>query len=282
MSNLLQLESVNKEFEQFKLQNITFTLPAGTIMGLIGENGAGKTTIMKLILGLQQKDSGQIKILGYALEELPLSEKAKIGLVLDEFPYSETFNCREVGMIMSKIYQNWDNKVFENFCTRFDLSDKKVLKTYSKGMKMKLQLAVALSHQAKLLILDEATSGLDPVAREEILDLLLEFIQDEQCSVLMSSHIISDLEKVCDYITYIHQGKIVFSEEKDLLCEEYGIVRGNKNMTAELPVEAVVGVRQHQFGEEALVWRAKLPQGFSVEPASIEDVMIYYNRRKEG
>ena len=138
------------------------------------------------------------------------------------------------------------------------------------------------NHQAKLLILDEATSGLDPVAREEILDLLLEFIQDEQCSVLMSSHIISDLEKVCDYITYIHQGKIVFSEEKDLLREEYGIVRGNKNMTAELPAEAVVGVRQHQFGEEALVWRAKLPQGFSVEPASIEDVMIYYNRRKEG
>lgn len=282
MSNLLQLTGVSKEFEQFKLQDIDFSLPAGTIMGLIGENGAGKTTIIKLILGLQQKDGGQISVLGYAPENLPLTEKARIGLVLDDFPFPETFNSREVEMIMRNIYPNWDEKVFLDLCTRFALPSKKALKTYSKGMKMKLQLAVALSHQAKLLILDEATSGLDPVAREEILDLLLEFIQDESCSVLMSSHIISDLEKVCDYITYIHQGKIIFSEEKDFLREEYGVLRGAKNMTAELPADAVIGIRQHQFGEEALVWRAKMPHGAALEPASLEDIMIYYNKRKEG
>lgn len=250
-------------------------------MGFVGENGAGKSTAIKLILNLIHRDSGEITILGKDNIKNEKEVKEAIGVVLDECSFPEHMTAVNINLIMKNIYQNWDEVIFCNYLEEFSLSKNKTIKDYSRGMKMKLSIAVALSHHAKLLILDEATSGLDPFVRDEILDIFLEFIQNEEHSIFISSHIISDLEKVADYITLIHRGKIFFSERKDRLLEDYGILKCSHDDFGKFDKNMFVGYRKNRFGVEALVKRNKLNRDLAVDSASIEEIMLYHIRGKE-
>lgn len=278
MEAALEIRNLCKHFDKFDLEGVSFTLPKGYVMGFIGENGAGKSVTIKLIMDLLKKDSGDIKVLGKELTSENTQLKESVGVVMDECCFPDVLNAGDVNRIVKSIYKTWDEKKFFDYLNTFELDKSKMIKEYSRGMKMKLSIAVALSHDSKLLILDEATSGLDPVVRDEILDIFLEYMQDESHSIFISSHIISDLEKICDYITFIHKGKILFSEAKDDLAAKYGIIRCAKDEIGNIDKEAVIGVRYNQFGAEALVKREKA--GVDTEPASIEEIMIYYS--KEG
>lgn len=218
----IEIKQLVKTFDSFKLGPVNLAIPKGTIVGYIGQNGAGKSTTIKLLLGLLRKDSGKIKILE---EENPNSValKDKLGVVFDDLLMPEEMTLIDIENFCSRVYLKWDKNLFYEFIGKFNLPQKKIIKNYSRGMKMKLSMAVALSHNAELLILDEATSGLDPIVREEILDLLLDYMQNENHTILISSHILSDLEKIADYIAFIHNGKILFMETKDELKENYGI-----------------------------------------------------------
>lgn len=276
MEYALILENVTKEYKDFKLDHINIYLPKGCIMGFIGENGAGKSTTIKLILDLVKRDEGKITILGKDNKKELHSIKENIGVVMDELCFPENLNAKEINTVMQKIYKTWDKDKFFHFIQRFSLSKDKSIKEYSRGMKMKLSIAVALSHDSKILILDEATSGLDPIVREEILDIFLEFIQDESNSIFVSSHIISDLEKICDYITFIHKGKIVFSESKDDLLDKYGILKCTEEEFPNINSSAVKGVRKNKFGMEALVLKDEIEGNYVIDKADIEDIMIFY------
>jgi len=275
MENALEIRNLSKSYGDFVLQDINLTLPSGCIMGFIGENGAGKTTTIRLILDLIRRDSGEIFLLGRdnRSDFSPVLEH--VGVVFDESCFPEALSAGSVNGVMKHIYRTWDEQKYQDLCGRFSLPMKKSVKEYSRGMKMKLGFAVALSHDARLLILDEATSGLDPIARDEILDLLLDFIQDETHSVFISSHIISDLEKISDYIAFIHRGKLLFCEEKDALRSKYALIRCSAEELDNLGPGAVVGQRRGAFGAEALVIRDKIPQGLATEPAGVEDIMVY-------
>ncbi|MDD5935284.1 MAG: ABC transporter ATP-binding protein [Clostridiales bacterium] len=275
MDYAIELSNVTKKYSEFTLNNIDLKVPCGCIMGFVGENGAGKSTTIKLMLDLIKKDGGTIKILGKDSTQLSNSDKEKIGFVMDNCCFPEVMNATEVGKFSSKIYKNWDFKLYYDYLKRFDISLKKKIKEYSKGMKMKLTIACALSHNPSLLILDEATTGLDPIIRDEILDIFLEFMQDETHSIFMSSHITSDLEKVCDYITLIHKGNLIFSVEKDDLLESHGIVKCSEQELHQLPSKAVVRYRKNQFGVEALVNKKYITKQLLMDSASIEDIMLF-------
>ena len=226
MKNALELQNVSKSFKGFEMKDMTFSLPEGCILGLVGKNGAGKSTTIRLIMDMIHKDSGTIDVLGKNIEEDFTETKQDIGVVLDEPSFPEYVTADQMNNIMKNIYRNWDEKRYYELIDQFELPKwKKQFKNYSKGMKMKLAIAVAFSHHAKLLILDEPTSGLDPFMRDEILDILYEFTREEDQSVLISSHIVSDLERLCDYIAYIDQGSLKLYEEKDCRIEQYGIQR---------------------------------------------------------
>jgi len=276
MKSILSLDNVTKKYDGFTLDHVSINVPRGCIMGFIGANGAGKTTTIKLILDLIHKDEGQVKVLGQNGRSGLKNVKEDIGVVLDESNFPDNMSVKDVNRIMKNIYQNWDEEQFFEMAQRFDLAPDKIVKNYSRGMKMKLSIAVALSHDAQLLILDEATSGLDPIARDEILDVLLDFIQDERHSVFMSSHIISDLEKACDYITFVHKGKIVFSDTKDELLESYGLLKCSQAEFESLDGSIIKGYRKNSFGVEALVLKKQLAGKHVVDPASIEDIMLYH------
>lgn len=278
MQDALRLRGVSKQYQGFALENVSLTLPCGCIMGFIGENGAGKTTTIKLILDMIRRDGGTIEIFGEECRSMKREAWENIGVVLDNCSFSEELTGVHVGRIMAGIYKSWDGQKFEQLLAAYHVDRKKRIKEYSKGMKMKLSLAVAMAHDTRLLILDEATSGLDPMAREELLESFQDFIQDERRSIFISSHIISDLEKVCDYITFIHKGRMLFSEEKDLLLENHGIFHGTKETLRELPEEAVAGIREGAFGLEALVRRDRAPGGLSLDRAGLEDIMLFYSR----
>ena len=275
MSNSIEARALSKDLGGFALKKLTFSLPAGCIMGLIGENGAGKSTTIRLLLGLLRRDGGDVSVLGYDPERAEPELREEIGVVFDDCPFAETLTRRDVRRILAAAYRTFDGGKFDSLADSFSLPERQKLKEYSRGMRMKLSIAAALSHASRLLILDEPTSGLDPVARDELLDILLDFIQDERRSVLISSHILSDLEKACDYITFIHEGGIVFSEEKDTLLEKYVVAKGSADEIAALDPGAVIGVRHGQFGCEALVERGAAA-GLLNERASIEDIMLYY------
>lgn len=286
-SDAIRLRGVCKAYSGFALQDIHLTLPQGYIMGLIGENGAGKSTLIRLMLGMCRPDSGVSTLLGENSQSLSNAVKEEIGVVMDECCFPENLTARDVGKFLGRIYQTWDAQRYQQLTGRFSLPLGKALKDFSRGMKMKLSIAAALSHQSRLLILDEATSGLDPVARDEILDVFMDFVQDEGHSVLISSHILSDLEKICDYITFLHQGKILFSQSKDSLMEAFWVVKLSRRQLEELAPGAVIGLRENQFGVEALVKREWVPRGLAADPATMEDIMLYHirgmeNRRKEG
>ena len=271
----IEIKDLVKTFDSFKLGPVNLTIPKGTIIGYIGQNGAGKSTTIKLLLGLLRKDSGDIRLLD---EKNPNSVelKDKLGVVFDDLLVPEEMTLIDLEKFCHKVYSKWDKKQFYGFVEKFNLPHKKMIKNYSRGMKMKLSMAVALSHNAELLILDEATSGLDPIVREEILDLLLDFMQDENHTILISSHILSDLEKVADYIAFIHNGKILFMETKDGLKENYGICTLSNEEVNNIDEEAIVGRRIHSFGQELLVKKSLVPDGIKLQKPSIEDIMIYF------
>ena len=276
MSNYaIEIKDLVKQFDNFKLGPINLTIPKGTIVGYIGQNGAGKSTTIKLLLGLLNKDSGEIKILD-EINPNSVGLKDKLGIVFDDLLVPEKMTLIDVEKFCSRVYSKWNKNSFYKFKEKFNLPEKKIIKNYSRGMKMKLSMAVALSHNAELLILDEATSGLDPIVREEILDLLLDFMQDENHTILISSHILSDLEKVADYIAFINDGKILFMETKDELKENYGICTLSNEEVASIDEEAIVGRRIHSFGQELLVKKDLFPNGIIFQKPSIEDIMIYF------
>lgn len=276
MSNYaIEIKDLVKQFDNFKLGPINLTIPKGTIVGYIGQNGAGKSTTIKLLLGLLNKDSGEIKILD-EINPSSIGLKDKLGIVFDDLLVPEEMTLIDVEKFCSRVYSKWNKNSFYKFKEKFNLPEKKIIKNYSRGMKMKLSMAVALSHNAELLILDEATSGLDPIVREEILDLLLDFMQDENHTILISSHILSDLEKVADYIAFINNGKILFMETKDELKENYGICTLSNEEVTSIDEEAIVGRRVHSFGQELLVKKNLIPNGIIFQKLSIEDIMIYF------
>lgn len=250
MENIIEIKKLNKSFTGFQLKDVDFNLKSGTIMGLIGENGAGKTTIIKSILGLINPDSGDISIFG---QKLSNDLKEDIGVVLDDGFFSDYLDVSRLNKIMGSIYKNWDDEVYHYYLKRFNLPENKKIKDFSRGMKMKLGIALALSHHPKLLILDEPTSGLDPIVRDELLDIFLEFIQDENKAILVSSHITSDLEKVADYITFVKDGEILMSEEKDTLLYEYGICRCSLEDLAGIDKKFVIKYKRGQYGVDVLV-----------------------------
>ncbi|MCI6376436.1 MAG: ABC transporter ATP-binding protein [Clostridiales bacterium] len=276
MSNALEVKGLTKFFPGFALKDVSITLPTGCIMGFIGENGAGKSTALRLILGLLRPDTGSIQVLGKTDFANDRALKEHIGVVMDECGFPENLTLSDINAILRRCYRTWDERRFRSFATRFQLPERKSIKTFSRGMKMKLSIAAALSHDSRLLILDEATSGLDPIVRDEILDVFLDFIQDETHSILISSHILSDLEKICDYITFIHQGKILLSSAKDELLSQYAIAKGSAKAIAAIESYAVVGVRSSAFGAEALVKRIALPPDIVSDPATLEEIMLYF------
>lgn len=285
ITNAIEINNVTKHYKDFSLNQINFTVPKGTIMGFVGENGAGKTTTIKAILDLIHTDEGTINVLGRDSKNLPKDIKAQIGVVFDGSNLHDNMNAKNINFIMKNIYPNWEEKVFNHYLMKLNLPQDKIFKEYSRGMKMKLSIAIALSHQSKLLILDEATSGLDPIIRDEILDIFMEFIQNENHTILLSSHIISDIEKIADYVTFIHKGRIVFSKSKDDLIYQHGIIRCRKNDIRNIDSSFVVGIRENGFGAEVMIHSKdrfkRIYQQFEVEKVSIEEIMLFVVRGKE-
>lgn len=282
MENIVEIKGLNKKYEGFALEDVSFTVPKGSIVGLVGENGAGKSTSIKAILGLIHTDGGEITVFGRNVSQLDKQQKEMIGVVLDNCGFHDTLNCRDINKVMKQMYTQWDEAVFENYRQRFKLPETKKVKEYSKGMKQKLAIATALSHHAKLLIMDEATSGLDPIVRDEILDILLEFIQDEEHSVLISSHIISDLEKIADYITFLHQGRVAFSENKDLLVYQYGVVKCTEQDYGAMEKDHVLAVRRNAYSCEVLIDNKEAferkNRKLTVDSTTIEEIILFQVR----
>ena len=272
--NALELHGLEKHYKDFTLGPLDLTLPGGTICGLIGENGAGKSTTIKLIMDMIQRDGGTVTILGKENRTDFVHTKENIGVVLGSSGIPLCLNAVQVGKVMAGIYHNWDADAYAALCRKFDLPEKKKYKDYSAGMQMKLCIAVALSHRAKLLLLDEATNGLDPVVRDEVVDILLDFARDEEHSILISSHIVSDLEKLCDTIAFLHKGRLLLCEEKDALREEYALWHGSAARLAELDAGAVYSKRVTPYGAEALVRRDAVPAGANLSPVSIEELFV--------
>ena len=279
--NAIELSELTKRYAGFTLGPIDLTLPGGAILGLIGENGAGKTTLMKTMLGVTRPDGGTVRLLGQEAEQA----KADIGVVLEDCFFYEGLRPRDVGRVLGGVYPTWDGALFEAYLKKFGLADQKSIKALSRGMRMKLSLAAALAHRPKLLLLDEATAGLDPVVRDEILDEFLDFACDEQHSILISSHIPSDLEKAADYIAYLHQGKLLLCEEKDCLLEKYGRLACSEAELSAVDASLLVGVRRGRFSCEALVknralFAAAYPH-LAVEGVGLDDIMVFINRAEK-
>ena len=280
MTNALEIRNLTKNYKDFSLENLNLTLPSGCIMGLIGENGAGKSTTIKLILDMIKRDSGTITILGRDNRENLRLTKEDIGVVPDEIGISEMLNAKKVGNIMRHTFKNWDDDVYRSYLDRLGVPIDKKFKALSRGMKMKLGIAIALSHHPKLLILDEATSGLDPVVRDEVVDMFSDFTRDENHSVLISSHIVSDLEKLCDYIAFLHKGRLLLCEEKDVLRDEYRIIRGSKEEIARVSDSAVIGEKVTPYGVEAIVRRDAVPSGMDAGSIDIEQLFIFMVKKE--
>lgn len=274
----LELSNVSKQYKDFTLDNISFKVPQGSIVGLIGENGAGKSTTINAVLGLISKDSGTITMLGKT--DIDAVCKENIGVVFDGNNYPDMLTPKQLGKVFENIYSSWNKEKYEQLLKKFNLPLNKKIKKFSKGMKMKYAISVAFSHNSKLLILDEATSGLDPIMRDEILDMFLDFIQDEENSILVSSHITSDLEKVADYIVFIHNGKIVFSKPKDELLENYGIIKYGASVFDEIDKDKIITYRKQDYEWQILVDDRKSAQKqypkALIVPASIDEIMLMY------
>ena len=273
--NALELKNVSKSFSGFCLDNISLTLPSGCIMGLIGENGAGKSTTIKLILDMLHKDSGTITILGKDNGNDISLTKEEVGVVMDDVGMPECLTARQIGNVMKQTFRNWNEDEYSRLLQKLFLPDNKPFKDFSRGMKMKLGIAVAMSHGAKLLLLDEPTSGLDPVVRDEVVDMFYDFTREENHSILISSHIVSDLEKLCDYVAFLHKGKLLLCEEKDVLLSEYGIIHCTIEQLSELDKEVIRYRKETPYGAEIIVPRKDAPDGFKLSPISIEELFVF-------
>ena len=280
MENILEIKNLSKKYDGFELKNVNIELPKGMIMGFIGENGAGKTTTIKAILNIINRDSGEIKIFGSDNKENERKIKEDIGVVLDDSFLSEYLNPSDINKIMKNIYKNWDEKLYFKYIEDFKLPKEKISKEYSSGMKMKLKIAVALAHHPKLLILDEPTSGLDPVARNEILDIFQEFIQDENKGIFVSTHITSDLEHIADYITFINNGEIIFTKTRDELLENYGIVKCSEEQFKKIDKKDYIKYKKNRYEYDVLIenkYEFKKNYDISViDKPSLEDIMLIY------
>lgn len=285
MDAILQVEKLSKQYRNFRLDNVSFSIPKGAIVGLIGENGAGKSTTISAIVDLIKKDSGTVTFWG---RELSSSKHLKedIGVVFDGVSFYETLAPVKVGKISAAAYKQWDDSLYQDFLNRFQLPGDKEIKAFSKGMKMKLCIAAALSHKPKLLILDEATSGLDPVMRDDILDVFLEFVQDEEHSILMFSHITTDLEKVADYIVFIHQGKVLFFKTKDELRYNYGIIRCGAALFEQIDKTDVLAYRKGDYQWNVLVADKEAAKrkykNAVVDDATIDDILLLYVKGEQA
>lgn len=279
--NALEINNLSKSFADFKLDNLNLTLPSGCILGLIGENGAGKSTTIKLILNMLRKDSGSIKVLGRDNQDSFELTKEEIGVVLDEVGIPECLTAVQVGRIMENTFRSWDAAEYARILKKFSIPENKEFKDFSRGMKMKLGIAVAMSHGSRLLILDEATSGLDPVVRDDVLSMFIDFTRDEDHSILISSHIVSDLEKICDYIAFLHNGRLMLCEEKDRLQEQYGILHCSSEQLEAFDPAAVRFTKTSSYGTEAIVLREKAPAGTVLSPVSIEELFVFMAKEAE-
>ena len=282
---IVHIKGLSKQYPGFQLNQLDMTIPYGSIMGFIGENGAGKTTTMQLVLDLIQKDSGEVQLFGETFSNQNLALKERIGVVFSDCYLPAILTINQLEKIIAPLYQQWVSTLFQQYVEQFQLDRKKKIKDYSKGMKMKLNIALALAHHPQLLLLDEPTSGLDPVIRNEILDLFLDFIQDEQKAILFSSHITSDIEKVADYITFLHQGRLIFSEAKDEVLERYGILKCSNEAFAAIDSADIIGYHQNRFGCEVMVKdkataRQKYPE-MVIDDATLEDIMLFYIQKEQ-
>jgi len=272
--NAIEVRNVCKAYQNFQLDHVSLTLPEGTILGLVGENGAGKTTLIRLILDLARKDAGEIQVYGKDDAMSVPSFRNEVGVVLDEVSLPPVMKAAEIGKMMGMIYSAWDQVAYDGLLSGLKIPQDKCFKDFSRGNKMKLGIACALSHHPKLLILDEATSGLDPVVRDELLDILLDFTRDESHAILMSSHIVSDLEKACDYITFLHEGKLLLSEEKDRLREMYGKLICSREDFEKISPEDIIGKRDTGYGMQCIVKRTDVTRGLNLQPVGIEELFV--------
>ena len=276
--NAVEVKDLTKKFEGFTLDNISFTLPAGCIMGLVGENGAGKSTTIKLLLDMLRKDGGTISILGK--DEKRVS-KDDIGVVFDECRFHEAFTAKDINRVLKNIYKRWDEQQFFVYLNRLDVPSDKRIKELSRGTKMKISIAAALCHGAKLLLLDEPTSALDPVVRDEMLDIFYDFISDETHSIIISSHIVSDLEKICDYIAFMHKGRMILCEEKDKLLSECALSQMSDAEFAAADKKDIIGSRKTQFGITAVVKKKAAAKIQNTQPINLEDLFVYMIRGEQ-
>lgn len=286
MENTIEIKNLSKSYKDFTLQNISLNVPCGTVLGLIGQNGAGKSTLIRAMLNLTNASYDKIHIFGKDLIQDEKEIKEDIAVIYDTTHYNLNFTPKFIGTILSKVYKNWDAEKYKNYLIRFGLKEKNRLKTFSKGMKMKLEFAIALSHDPKLLILDEATSGLDPIFRDEILEILREYSLQENHTVLISSHITSDLEKIADYIAFINDGRLEFMKSYDEITENYGVIQCGKDTYESLNEEDILYVQKEAYGYKVFVQNRLAIQAvykdLEIHRASIEDMMLYTSKRQGG
>lgn len=281
MENCIEVKHVSRTYPKFSLRDITFSVPSGSVVGFIGENGAGKSTTIKAILGLIRPDGGSVTVLGKNSRELPAELKEKIGVVFDGLSFPESLNVKQLDKVMSGIYKSWDSDKFFGYMTRFELPLDKKFKAFSRGMVMRLSIAAALSHNPQILILDEPTSGLDPVMRSEILDIFLEFMQDEAHSILISTHITSDLEHIADYICLIHKGEIVLTEERDKMLERHRILKCTDEQLSKIDKSDIIGLRKGKFQNEVLTANAGKYPDIAADVPTIEELMVFYVKEEQ-
>ena len=285
-TNAIEIKGITKRYDGFTLDDLSFNVPKGSIMGFVGQNGAGKSTTINTILNIIRPDEGSVSVFGLDNIKDEKEIKKNIAAVFDELPFHETLNAKNLNSILKRIFDEWSSETFFNYLDRFSLPSKKKFGQFSKGMKMKLQIAAALSHNAKLLIMDEATTGLDPVVRNEILDIFLEYLQNEEHSILMSSHITSDLEKIADSVTFIDKGKLLITGYKDDVLDSHGILKCSRSDYESIDKNDIISARITEFGVEALVSDKseclRKYSGAVIDPASLDDIMVYYvNRNKK-
>ncbi|MFB6468350.1 ABC transporter ATP-binding protein [Cytobacillus sp. Hz8] len=283
MDKILEITNLSKHYKDFSLKNLNLSLDRGFIMGFIGPNGAGKSTTIKLIMNLIAKDSGEIKVFGMDHLKHEMEIKERIGIVYDSSHFYEDLTIQQMKNTVRLFYKNWDDTVFYAYVQKFNLPTSKKIKDLSKGMKMKFSLAVALSYHPELLIMDEPTSGLDPLVRNELLDILMEFIQDERKGILFSTHITSDLDKVADFITLIHNGELIFSKQKDDIFEQYRVFKGRKDLLTAETRPFFIGIKENEFGFEGLIQdinqcKQMFGSNIILEKPNLEDIMLFYTR----
>lgn len=275
MENCIEVKGITKKYPRFSLKDVSFSVPCGSVVGFIGENGAGKSTSIKAILGLVKPDGGEITVLGEDSRKLTAETKEKIGVVFDGLTFPENLTAKQLDKVMKGIYKTWSGEKFFGFMTKFELPVDKKFKTFSRGMVMRLSIAAALSHGTQLLVLDEPTSGLDPVMRSEILDIFLDFMQDETHSILMSTHITSDLEHIADYICFIHKGEIVFTEERNEMLEKHRILKCTEEQLSQIDKADIIGLRKGRFQNEVLTTNAAKYPDIPADAPTIEEIMVF-------